>query len=180
MLSALPEGLTSYSGVVSLNARAIQQLFDSASLGAPENAVGFVLWRVVVRYQREIDRALAPLDLTNLQFVTLTLAAWFSRSGEPVNQSELARFGGIHPMQISLMLKTLEGKDFVSRRRSPSDTRAKHVEITRKGVAVLREALPAAIEVQRRLFGNEGAPGGTFLNDLLRLDFEISHASRSE
>ncbi len=39
--------------------RAISELFRTASLGAPENAIGFVLWRVVNRYMREVDRSLA-------------------------------------------------------------------------------------------------------------------------
>lgn len=50
------------------DSRAISEFFKTASLGAPENAIGFVLWRVVNRYLREIDRALAAagLDLTHL------------------------------------------------------------------------------------------------------------------
>ncbi|RXH58792.1 MarR family winged helix-turn-helix transcriptional regulator [Granulicella sibirica] len=148
----------------------IHDLFEDVSLGAPENAVGFVLWRVVVRYQREVDRALVPLDLTNLQFVTLTLAAWFGRFGGSVTQRELASFGGIHPMQISQMLKTLERKGFVLRQRSPSDSRAKRVEVTQAGTNVLRKALPRVIEVQQRLFGDGGKPGGDFLRALLHLD----------
>jgi DNA-binding MarR family transcriptional regulator len=150
----------------------IKQLFESVSLGAPENAVGFVLWRVVARYQREVDRALVELDLTNLQFVTLALAAWFGRSGEAVTQTELARFGGIHPMQISHMLKTLESKGLVSRHRSPADTRAKHVAVTSSGLASLRQALPKVIEVQKRLFGRDGKPGGSLLTALLRVDMD--------
>jgi DNA-binding MarR family transcriptional regulator len=151
-------------------------MFEALSLGRPENAVGFVLWRVVVRYQREVDRVLAPLDLTNLQFVTLALTAWFGRTGEAVNQSELARFGGIHPMQISHMLKTLEGKGFVSRRRSDSDSRAKCVEVTSKGISSLRQALPAVIGVQRKIFGKDGNPGGSLLTALLRLDVDSPSA----
>ena len=145
-------------------------MFETDSLGAPESAVGFVLWRIVARYQREVDRALIPLDLTHLQFVTLALAAWFGRSGETVNQAELARFGGIQPMQISHMLKTLESKGFITRERSVADTRAKRVMVTRDGVKVLRQALPRVIGVQGRLFGEEGAPGGRLLRSLLELD----------
>src|ERR1700750_596456 len=104
-----------YSGGVSIDAQTIQQLFESVSLGAPENAVGFVLWRVVHRYQREVDRALAPLDLTHLQFTTLTLAAWLARDGAAATQAELARLGDIHPMQVSHMLATLQAKGMVAR-----------------------------------------------------------------
>ncbi len=152
--------------------RALDALFADASLGAPENAVGFVLWRLVHRYQREADRALVPLDLTQLQFMTLTMAAWLARAGEPVPQAALSRFGDIHPMQLSHMLKALAGKGFITRTPSAADVRAKCVEVTTAGRDVLRAALPLVIEVQRRLFGAEGAPGGDLLAALVRLDRE--------
>ena len=163
---------------MSSDARAIKDLFETASLGAPENAVGFVLWRVVHRYQREVDRALAAHDLTHLQFQTLAMAAWLVQSGEVVPQSALARSGDIHPMQLSNMLKALESKGLVARARSPQDERAKSVEVTAAGVTSLRRALPVVIDVQRRLFGQEGRPGGSLLSALLRLDGEHAEASR--
>ena len=155
---------------MSKNPRSISSLFETASLGARENAVGFVLWRLVHRYVREIDRVMAPLDLTHLQFTTLALAAWLGRSGEAVPQSELSRAGDIHPMQISLMLKALEAKRLIARPRSPRDTRAKTVAVTPAGLAALRRALPIAIRVQRDMFGEEGSEGGALLKALLRAE----------
>ena len=155
---------------MSNNAAAIKNLFKTASLGAPENAIGFVAWRVVVRYQREMDRALAVLDLTNLQFMTLAMAAWLSREGDQVTQGQLARFGGIQPMQVSLMLKTLHSKGMVARQRSTDDFRAKSIEVTAGGLKTLRRAFPIAIKIQRRMFGEEGRVGGSLLTALLRID----------
>jgi DNA-binding MarR family transcriptional regulator len=152
----------------------IRQMFHEESLGTPENAVGFVLWRIVQRYQREMDRALEPLDLTNLQFVTLALVAWFGRSGEVVSQAAIARFGGIHPMQLSQMLTTLEKKGFISRKRSRTDTRTKEVALTPAGLAAVRKSFPLAIEVQTRLFGAEGKPGGKLQKNLRDLDDKLN------
>ena len=148
----------------------IAELFESVSLRAPENAVGFVLWRVLHRYQREVDHALGELDLTHLQFTTLTLAAWLTRTGEPATQAELARFGDIHPMQVSLMLKALEQKGLAIRTKSRVNSLAKCVEVTPAGLSVLRRALPLVIEVQYRLFGEPGRPGGSLLKELLQAD----------
>jgi DNA-binding MarR family transcriptional regulator len=152
------------------DARAIGELFETASLGGPERAVGFVMWRVLHRYVRAADRALSPFELTHLQFQTLALAAWLGRSGTPVTQVELARAGDIAPMQVSHMMKTLETKGWITRPRSTADPRAKHVELTDPGLEVLRQALPAMIEVQRDVFGPAGEPGGVLLNSLLQLD----------
>ena len=148
----------------------IAEVFETASLGAPENAIGFVLWRLAARYQRQADRALTPLGVTNLQFVVLALVGWLGRSGDSVTQIELAQFGGIHPMQVSQTLKMLERKKLVKRRRSNSDTRAKQLQLTRTGLKTLHHALPIVIEVQSRLFGEAGRPGGSLLSTLLLLE----------
>jgi DNA-binding MarR family transcriptional regulator len=152
------------------NARAITQLFATASLGAPENAIGFVLWRVVHRYLREIDRELLPLDLTHLQFTTLAMTAWLGRAGQAATQSELARFANIHAMQISQVLKRLEGKGMVVRTSSDADVRAKRVDVTAAGLRALRGSLPVVITVQQRLFGDAGKVGGSLLHDLLQVE----------
>ena len=148
------------------NRDALRELFQERSLGAPENAIGFVLWRTTARYQREMDSVLGSVNLTNLQFVTLALVGWFERSGIVAMQIELSRFGGVHPMQLSQMLKALEAKQFVLRKRDTSDSRAKQVLLTRKGFEALKEALPLAVEVQKRLFGETGAKGSDLLQAL--------------
>jgi DNA-binding MarR family transcriptional regulator len=150
--------------------QAIAEMFASSSLGSPDRAVGFVLWRVMHRYAREAERALASLDLTHLQFQTLALAAWLGRSGDAVTQSELAKAGDIGLMQVSHMMKALEAKGWISRIRSTSDVRAKNVEVTSAGVTVLRKAFPLMIELQRELFGADGAPGGPLLEALRRAE----------
>ena len=154
------------------DARTIAELFETASLGAPQNAVGFVMWRVVHRYQREVDQALHPFGLTHLQFVVLALTAWTARMGETATQSELAALGDIHPMQVSNVLKALDRNGLIERTPSPRNAQAKRVEITAKGLEALRAALPLGIEIQARLFGRAGRPGGHLLETLVRIDRE--------
>lgn len=153
-----------------LDADAIRKLFEEASLGSPDNAVGFVLWRVMHRYQRAVERALGSHDLTHLQFTTLAMVGWMCRSGEPATQADLARRADIHPMQISLMVKALEAKKMVSRERSTKDTRTLLVSVTDKGLSALRIAFPIVIDLQRSLFGAAGAPGGALLHALREIE----------
>ena len=42
----------------------------------PQNSPGFLLWHVTLRWQRDIAAALAPLDLTHVQFVLLASTWW--------------------------------------------------------------------------------------------------------
>jgi DNA-binding MarR family transcriptional regulator len=154
---------------MSARREAIAELFETLSLRAPENAVGFVLWRVFHRWQREADLALSDLGLTHLQFTTLTLVAWMVRSDALASQSDLARFGDISPMQVSLMLKALEAKGLVARKPSETNRSGKQVAITAKGLDVLRQALPVIVDLQAKLFGREGRPGGSLLTALRRI-----------
>jgi len=151
------------------DAEAIADLFEKVSLGAPEKAVGFVMWRVMHRYVREIDRCLKPLDLTHLQFTALALAAWMARTGEASTQSELARFSDIHPMQVSTVPRALEHKRMILRTPAADNALAKRVSITASGLDTLRDALPLVVDVQERLFGPEGRAGGSLLSLLLRI-----------
>jgi DNA-binding MarR family transcriptional regulator len=155
---------------MTVDTEALARFYAVETLGAPDHAVGFVLWRVVHRFQREVDRALSPLDLTHLQFTTLAMAGWLCRAGDPVVQAELARQAEIHPMQVSLMLKALEAKGMVARRRAGSDTRAKWIEITAGGLTALRSAMPLVIAIQKRLFGAAGAPAGSLLTALREIE----------
>jgi len=152
-----------------IDPRKLQKFFEQKTLGSPNAAIGFVLWRVVHRFQRDIDRALLPLDLTHLQFTILALLAWSNRSGEPVTQAELARSADIEPMQISQVLKALEMKGLIERRASASNARAKVSDITEAGLAALGKAMPIAIESQRRMFGEHGLPRGKLLRMLLEI-----------
>lgn len=159
---------------MSVGNKDLDNLFDTVSLGAPERSVGFVLWRVMHRYQREIDQALAPCDLTHLQFTTLAMAAWLCREDSSITQADLARQAEMHPMQVSLMLKALEAKGMIDRQSSVADSRTKLVSLTPIGLAALRGAFPAAISVQQRMFGSDGNTGDDLLQQLLAI--EMRHA----
>lgn len=113
-------------------------------MGAPERAVGFVLWRVLHHYVREVNRALADLQLTHLQFQTLALTAWLGREGAPASQAEIARAGDIQKMQISNMMKALEQRGLITRPRSSTDERARSVAVTPAGLLALHAALLAS------------------------------------
>ena len=155
---------------MAMDTDAIRALYAETSLGGPDQAVGFVLWRVMHRYQRAVDRSLQPHGLTHLQFTTLAIVGWMCRTDARATQVELAREADIHPMQVSLMLKALEAKCMVIRSRSSVDTRARSVDITQTGLEALRQAFPVVISIQQRMFGEAGAPGGTLHRALRKVE----------
>jgi DNA-binding MarR family transcriptional regulator len=154
----------------------LHDMFATASLGSPHHAIGFVLWRVTHRYERELEQALRPLDLTHLQFTLLALVAWMQKQGDLPSQAELARTGDIHVMQVSNVLKALEAKALIVRSVAERNTTAKSVTLNVEGMERLRAAFPIAIDVQHRLFGEAGRPGGSLLTGLI--DVEVADKQR--
>ncbi len=147
--------------------RDLHALFAASKVQQPEDSIGFLLWRVAHRHQRVVDRVLAPIGLTHLQFVLLVQTAWLGRDDAPVTQAALTHYGKIHPMQLSNVLKTLEAKGLVERARCPVDPRAKRVMLTEAAIAALSEALPRVTALQATFFGKD-ADFGTDLHARLR------------
>ncbi len=152
---------------MALPAPPLSALFDAVGVKMPEDTIGFLLWRVAHRHQREVDRVLSGLGLTHLQFVVLVQTAWHSRNGEVITQAGLARTSHIHPMQLSNILKALEEKGLVVRDRCPDNARIKRIFLSDKAVALLGEALPRVTALQTDFFGPDPAFGAD-LHDRLR------------
>lgn len=119
----------------------------------PENSAGYLLWQVTHLWQRQVEVALAALDITHLQFVLLAGIGWLTRNGELLTQVQLAEFCKIDVMQISQVARKLEMKKLVKRSAHPTDTRAKVLTLTPTGTTTLRQALPLIEHLDAAFFG---------------------------
>ena len=139
----------------------------------PGSSPGFLLWHATLRWQRAMAAALAPLDLTHVQFVLLACAWWLGREASPPNQLALAAQAGTDVKMTSAVLGTLERKGLISREPDPADARAKRIRVTARGADLAPRAIQAveaadaefckdvpgdaALEFLRRLGGSERA-----------------------
>ncbi|MEU9159537.1 MarR family winged helix-turn-helix transcriptional regulator [Streptomyces sp. NPDC048424] len=119
----------------------------------PGESPGFLLWHVTLRWQRDIAGALAPLDLTHVQFVLLACTWWLNGRGERPNQLAVARQAGTDVKMTSQVLRTLEKKGLIEREVDPADTRAKRLRVTDLGGDLAPRAIAAVEEVDARFFG---------------------------
>lgn len=117
----------------------------------PDDSPGFLLWHVTLRWQRSVAAALAPLDLTHVQFVLLATTWWLNAHGEPPNQLTLAKRAGTDVKMTSQVLRRLEAKNLVVRQVDASDTRAKRLRVTDHGEEIARQAV-AAVEATDAAF----------------------------
>lgn len=132
----------------------------SASDQAPLS-LGFLLWRTTLRWQRLLAAALRPLDLTHVQFVLLAVLWWFvTVRGERPSQRALAEQAGTDPMMTSQVVRALERKGLVVRRRAPRDSRAFELELTRAGVRLALDAIQVVEAADREFFAEAADADG--------------------
>ena len=132
----------------------------------PEQSPGLLLWHVTLRWQREIAVALAPLDLTHVQFVLLATAWWLNSRDEDPNQLRLARQASTDVKMTSEVLRKLEAKGLITRTVDTADTRARKLRVTDGGAELAIRAL-AVVEAADAAFF-QAAPDLTALLAMLR------------
>ena len=135
----------------------------------PEDSPGYLLGQLTMLWQRKQKRVLDPLDLTHTQFVLLCALAWLSRESDQVTQVDIANLGNTDRMMVSKVLRTLEEKQFITRREHPTDTRAKTIRLTRDGEKVLQKAIIRVEEVDLEFFSKLGKNIGAFNTTMLNL-----------
>ena len=118
----------------------------------PGESPGFLLWHVTLRWQRDIAAALAPLNLTHVQFVLLATAWWLNTHGEDPNQLSLARHAGTDVKMTSQVVRKLEAKGLLGREVDPADTRAKRLRVTARGGKLAQQAIAAVERVDAAFF----------------------------
>ena len=133
----------------------------------PQDSFGFRLWHVLHAWQRRVERVLAPLDLTHMQYVVLSITWWLARCGETPSQSRIAGFGKIDRMTLSNILRLLEDKEYVERCPHPDDPRANRVSLTRSGLATVVEAKRIVQDTQDAFFGRLPPDGQAALGEQL-------------
>jgi DNA-binding MarR family transcriptional regulator len=132
----------------------------------PGDSPGFLLWHVTLRWQRDMHAALAPLNLTHVQFVLLATTWWLNSHGERPSQLTAAQRAGTDVKMTSQVLRTLEAKGLLTREVDPADTRARRLQVTESGAALAARAIDAAEAADAAFFS--ATPDVAALVSLLR------------
>jgi DNA-binding MarR family transcriptional regulator len=95
--------------------------------------------RAVVRMAKQVEVALAPLDLSISQFRVMALLGEGSSAS-----SELARRLAVSPPSVTSVVDGLVGRALVERRPDPDDRRRLTLLLTPEGIELLGQADAAA------------------------------------
>lgn len=134
----------------------------------PEQSPGFLLWQVSTKWRREIETALATMNLTHPQFVLLASLGWLTRHQATVTQVELARHCGTDVNMTSQVLRSLEQKGYIERHRRKGDERSKFPQLTEQGAKLLEQAIPLVEKVDDDFFGKLGSETAKEYIDILQ------------
>jgi len=120
----------------------------------PEQSPGFLLWRVTLAWQRAMRSALAPHELTHVQFVLLASLWWISEHEDgPPTQTRLAAQAGTDPMMTSQVIRKLEARRLLKREPDPADSRALRLRLTASGRRLVDRALADVEAADEQFFG---------------------------
>jgi DNA-binding MarR family transcriptional regulator len=120
----------------------------------PNDSPGFLLWHATLRWQRGVARALAPLDLTHVQFVLLACTWWLNEQGERPSQIALAGQAGTDIKMTSQVLRSLERKGLIEREVDRADTRARRLRVTKRGAQLAPRAIAVVEQVDSEFFAD--------------------------
>lgn len=117
-----------------------------------EDSPGFLLWQVSCKWRRAIERCLKNYDLTHPQFVVLAVTSWLTKNNNNISQIEIAKYSKIDIATTSQIIRALENKKYLIRKKTSTDERAKYPILTKIGGNLLEKALPQVEKVDREFF----------------------------
>jgi len=122
------------------------------------------------------DKALAPLGITSREGIVLLNCAR-REANTPV---ELAFYNGLDVSSMSRMLDRLEKKALITRTRTPMDRRKVIIELTPKGLAVVKKGMAVAAEVAKVAWRNVTARERTIFREVVsKVLGNLGHVTKS-
>jgi DNA-binding MarR family transcriptional regulator len=120
-----------------------------------ENQLCFPLYAAAKEVVRHYKTVLEEMDLTYTQYITLMIL-WDKKI---LTVNELGAFLYLDSGTLTPMLKKMEAKGMISRRRSDMDERKVNVEITAKGMDMKKQAadIPEKMSVCLKLTEEEAS-----------------------
>ncbi len=120
----------------------------------PEEDLGYKLWQATMQWQRQSNKVLGEIGLTQTQYVILGALAWLSQSSENVTQKDIADYIRVDRMVVSKVLRKLQNSGLIERMEHATDTRAKCVSLTHRGAKTIQKALDIKTQANQEIFGN--------------------------
>ena len=135
----------------------------------PEENAGFLMWQVSMSWQRKLKNGLDKIGITHAQFMLLAALQYIGTQKNIVSQQDLAKHCRIDKMMTSKILRILQKKGLLSRKRNKMDTRSKTLALSEEGENILNQALKIVETVDTDFTISLGLNALSFNDDLRSL-----------
>jgi DNA-binding MarR family transcriptional regulator len=130
----------------------------------PDNSIGYLISKVRLELYSQVDRELAPHDMTTAQFSIMAHLAYEIAD----SASSLGSGMSYDPGAMTRMVDRLEAKGFVRRVREKEDRRKVRLELTKEGREAFPEMKARVVEVLNRLLKGFSKGEASQLQDFLK------------
>jgi len=113
-----------------------------------------LVWRIIKLLIKSKKQTLDRFGLTSSQFDILSAIDHFSKIRTEIIQMDLSEKANIDPMTTSTILRNLEKKGLITRRRNTINTRTVLVELTREGTDTLKKATKQIRQISKKIYEN--------------------------
>jgi DNA-binding MarR family transcriptional regulator len=137
-----------------------------------EDSSGFLLWQVSCKWRRSIEQSLKEYCLTHPQFVILAVTSWLTKDNINISQVEIAKYSKIDIATTSQIIRALENKEYLIRKKTSADERAKYPTLTKTGAKLLEKVLPQVEKVDREFFSRLKKQTKDFNHLLSKLSYD--------
>jgi len=103
-------------------------------------------------HEKKLRELLDVFDLTQTQLMLLAGLMVMTKTGEEVTQMDLADLFKYDKMLVSKVLRTLEKKGLVVRKKHTVDNRAKSLVLTEKGFAMIDSLIKVVVKFDEEYF----------------------------
>ena len=129
------------------------------------NLLGYQLAQATIPTNRIFKTHIeAEFDLNKLEFTIVMLVA----ANESVTPKRLSSAMNIPAPNLTLILDRLEKRELLQRTRSDLDRRVQHVQLTRKGLALIKKLDGVVAKMEEALLSHLTAGERAMLFELLR------------
>lgn len=145
-----------------------QPPLEGSRYASAETSPGYLFWRSFHAWQRHMRTRLDSLGITQVQYSILATTSYLVSMNDAVSQQDVANQLAMDKMMVSDVVKALEARSLLTRRRSEADARSLVLDVTRAGRELLKRATPAAESVDEQFFGVLSAAERTNLIKYMR------------
>jgi MarR family transcriptional regulator for hemolysin len=115
-----------------------------------KKSFGFLLGETALAWRTRLDQRLRPLGLSQAKWRVLV---HLKMAKTDLTQKELSERMAIEGPSLVRLLDRMETDEWVERRASPTDRRAKTIHLTAKAADIIREIERVATKLRNELLG---------------------------